>query len=380
VRRPPVEVDLTMGPTRRLAGLLAFTASATIVFVVPSALPARADDTVSVKPKVVQSNWYWYHQAQAAEGTGVEALPEPSGVPNGDLAVTYTPNGTPRDPNEPSKETLLAFDLSGWPRDATVSTFSFTVKLDGPAQVKASQPALIACLPQGLWRNGAGDPYVDKPGIDCSSTISSAGRYDAASATYTFAIPAIAQRWISDVNTGVSIRQAAPASGSTQPFQLTFTGPDTVTASGSYTPAAPVTDEVPPPTQPNPQAGTPAAPSNGGAGSTGGLTSTGALDATTPAAGGTAAAAPQVAPTPQLAPASSALPHIGKASSAPSIGFWLFGLALLVLLTLVSLALGDVAGAPAAGSAAPARRGSRLDRALRHRRLSATRSLTLEPR
>jgi hypothetical protein len=336
---------------------------------------------VSVKPKVVQSNWFWYRQAQAAEGTGVEVLPEPSGVPTGDLAVTYTPNGTPRDPNEPSKETLLAFDLSGWPKDATVSSFSFTLKLDGPAQVKASQPALVACLPQGLWRNGAGDPYVDKPGIDCSSTIASAGRYDAASSSYTFSIPAIAQQWVSDVNTGVSIRQAAPASGTTQPFQLTFTGPGTVTAAGRYTVAAPI--EAVPPTQPNPQPGTPADPGSN-AGSSGTL-GTGGLGGA-PTTGTPGVAPPVVAPTPQLAPQpTAALPHFSRADSKPSLDFWLFGLALLVLLTLVSLVLGDHARTPAAASAGPTRRGSRLDRALRHRRLSTTRtppsaSLTLEPR
>ena len=357
--------------------MLALTASATAVFVVPPAGPARADDSVSVKPKVVQSNWFWYRQAQAAEGTGLEVLPEPSGVPAGDLAVTYTPNGTPRDPNEPSKETLLAFDLSGWPKDATVSSFSFTLKLDGPAQVKASQPALIACLPQGLWRNGAGDPYVDKPGIDCSPTISSPGHYDAATTSYTFAIPAIAQQWVADVNTGVSIRQAPPASGSTQPFQLTFTGPDTVTAAGSYTVAAPVADV--PPAQPDPQAGVPA-DAGSSLGSSGGLSSTGGLSGT-PTTGTPGAVPPVVAPTPQLAPQpTAALPAFGRAGSTPSLSFWLFGLALLVLLTLVSLVLGDVAGTPAATTASPTRRGSRLDRALRTRRLSATRSLTLEPR
>jgi hypothetical protein len=105
------------GRARRWAqgfiGAMALGVLATIA--VASAPRAQADDTVSIKPKVIQSNWFWYHQAQRVEGTGLETLPEPSGVPPGDLAVAYTPGGTADGANEPSKETLLAFDLSGWP-------------------------------------------------------------------------------------------------------------------------------------------------------------------------------------------------------------------------------------------------------------------------
>jgi hypothetical protein len=339
---------------------------------------AHADDAVSVKPKALQSNWFWYQQAQRAEGTGLEALPEPSGVPAGDLAVAYTPGGTPQGADEPSKETLLAFDLSGWPKDASVSSFSFTLKVDGPAQVKTSQPDLIACLPQGLWSNGAGDPYVEKPAIDCSTSISATGRYDAGSTSYTFSIPAIAQRWISDVNTGVSIRQATPKSGDPQPFQLTFTGANTVTATASYLPAVP----VPPAsstTEPNPQPGTAADAGSSGTGSSGGLGVTNG-GGTTPTTDAGVAAPPAVA-APQLAPQpAAAIAHIGKAGSLPSPGFWLFGVGLLVLLALVSLVLGDSAATPAAAAAGRPRGGSRLDRALRARRLSANPPMTLEPR
>ncbi len=351
-------------------GLIAAALLGGLASIGSAAAPAaHADDAVSVQPKVIQSNWFWYHQAQRGEGTGVEVLPEPSGVPTGDLAVAFTPGGTPQDHNEPTKETLLAFDLSGWPKGASVSTFSFTLKVDGPAQAKTLQPDLIACLPQGLWSNGAGAPNTDKPAIDCSTTISSPGRYDTTTASYTFSIPAIAQRWLSDVNTGVSIRQATPKSGPTQPFQLTFTGPSTVTAEASYVPSVAV-PTTPPSAESNPA---PVAPVGAGSGDTG---STGSLGGTTdlgtsagPPTGG-APASPQPAPEVAAQP-TAAVPRIGKAGSMPSLGFWLFGGGLLVLLALVSVVLGDQTETPSPTAPGRHRRGNRLDRALRAHRLSA---------
>ena len=116
----------------------------------------------STAPKLIQSNWYWYHQADAASGTGLEALPEPSGVPKNDLSVAYT-GGTTDDQTQPSKETYLAFDLSGVDPNATVTSFTFSLTLDGPAQVKAAPPVLVACAPERNWNSGEGTPWAESP-------------------------------------------------------------------------------------------------------------------------------------------------------------------------------------------------------------------------
>jgi hypothetical protein len=333
------------------------------------AAPAALADTRGA-PKVLQSNWYWYHQADAADGTGLEVLPEPSGVPKNDLSVAYT-GGTTTDATQPSKETYLAFDLSGIDRTATVTAFTFTLTLDGLAQLKTTPPVLIACAPVRNWNNGAATPWAQKPTDDCSPAIAATGVVDSKAGTYTFAIPSMAQSWLGDVNTGVAIRQD-PAKQKV-PFQLNFTSASTVKASLTYAPpvSTPSTPTTPAYTAP-PPAATTNTPS-GSLGGTGTTSNLGVPSVAAPTVATPTAPAPQLAP--QQAPA-AAIAHIKPAGSMPSTGFWLIAAAVLVCLVLVSRTLGGTQPPPPTTTAHTSRRGSRLDHVLRSRRTS----FTLEPR
>jgi hypothetical protein len=330
----------------------------TLVVAAPGAL---ADG--SLTPKVVQSNWYWYHQAYAADGTGAEALPEPSGVPKGDLAVAYT-GGTTSDSTQPSKETYLAFDLSAIDPSATVTSFTFTLKLDGPAQAQAAPPVLIACSPVRTWTNGEATTWFDKPVDDCSTAIAAAGKADATAGTYTFAVPSLAQHWLGDVNTGVAIRQDPTKQKA--PFQLNFSGPATVTAKLVYVPSLSTSTGPAALITAAPPALSGTAPAGSGVGSTPNL---GAPGPTSPMVATPAGPAPQLAPQTSVA----AVRHFPPAAGMPSAGFWLAGAALLALLVFVSRVLGDTTAAPVTGaSPTPRTRTRRLDQVLRARRNSFT--------
>jgi hypothetical protein len=331
----------------------------------PGAVAADSPST----PKVVQSNWYWYHQTYAADGTGLETAPEPSGVPKGDLAVAYT-GGTTSDSTQPSKETYLAFDLSAIDPASSVTSFSFTLTLDGAAQLKTTPPALIACSPVRTWSNGDGTSWFDKPTDDCSTAVAAPGKVDTKTGTYTFDIPSLAQSWLAGVNTGVAIRQDPDPKKQSTPFQLNFQGPAKVTAKLGYVPPLTAAYQPPPPPQPAPAAGT--GTSTGTLSDTGGSGGLAPAPAVAPATPATPAPAPQVAPQPQAAPVA----HISPASTAPSAAFWLLAVLLLSFLALVSLVVGDTEVAQAASRPGKRVRVSRLDHVLRSRRTS----LTLEPR
>jgi hypothetical protein len=360
---PAVEVEWTMRTRTRLGAV------AGLALCVGLALSLAAPDVQAAggtPVTVVQSNWFWYHQADAASGTGLEVLPEPSGVPKDDLSVAYT-GGTTTDTTQPSKETYLAFDLSGLDPASTITSFTFTLTLDGAAQVKTTTPVLIACAPVRNWNNGSGTPWSEKPIDDCSTAIAATGKADTKAGTYTFAIPSLAQSWLSDVNTGVAIRHDPVKQKA--PFQLNFTGAAKVTATIAYqapisAPPAPSDAFTPPVSDPG--------------------TSTGSLGGTgiAPGLGAPTGAVPTVdlpsSPPVQLAPQQpvAASLRVGNASSMPSPGFWLVGLAILGFLVLVSLVIGDTNTAPAAGQSRRPGRVSRLDQLLRSRRTS----FTLEPR
>jgi hypothetical protein len=334
-----------------------------IALPVPAAAPGAlaADST----PKVVQSNWYWYHQAYAADGTGLETAPEPSGVPKGDLSVAYT-GGTTSDSTQPSKETYLAFDLSGIDPTASITSFTFTLTLDGAAQLKTAAPALIACAPVRTWSNGEGTSWFDKPTDDCSTAIAAEGKPDATAGTYTFAVPSMAQHWL-DVNTGVAIR---PALDTKAPFQLNFTGPATVKAKVEYLPPVSTT-YAPPPAAVTPPVASVSAPT-GPVGGVGTTPSLGAPTTTAPSVAAPASPPPQVAPQQPVA----AIRHFAPAGSMPSTSFWFVTAALLGLLLCVSRVLGSTT-APAVQTTTNTRaHTSRLDHVLRARRTS----FTLEPR
>ena len=353
-----------LGASLLLTGLAAVFGAA-----VPSTHAASATlPAATTAPKVVQSNWYWYQQESNAPVSGID-LPEPSGVPAQRLAVANKGGRGAADPDAPTKETFLAFDLGGAKPSDTVTAFSFTMKLDLTApQVRTTQPVLRACIPVRTWENGTGgEPATSAPHVDCSDAIGAAdGKFDAVASAYTFTIPSIAQSWVSSLNTGVAIRHKETY---TTPYQLVFLPAAAVTAKFAYTPgSSPV---LPPGDQPTPVEQAPPTDTSGGSlsGGLGGAPSVGSGTTTAPAA---------TAPTPQLAPRPVAAGEgVGAAGSVPALGFWLVGAVALGALVLISLVVGDVAGgAPPAGPASPGARGSRLDQVLRARRTV----LTLETR
>ncbi|MFL6238724.1 MAG: DNRLRE domain-containing protein [Actinomycetes bacterium] len=345
----------TASRARTIALLLSAVAPA-LVFTAPRA----ADADASGRAPVLQSNWFWYHQAEAGDGTGLETLPEPSGVPSGDLAVAYT-GGTTDDSTQPSKETFLAFSLGSAKPGSSVTAFTLTLTVDNTPVVASAAPKLVACLPDRTWNNGAGASWSTKPSEQCGTAIAAAGKFDQTNNAYTFTMPALAQSWVDGSNTGVAIR---PDAASKTPFQLNFKGAGTVKASFSYLSPVPTTDTIP--LAPAPAPAPPPAPAGsvGGPGGTGGAT----LSGGGVSSGSTApAVAPPAVPRPRLAPLPNTLgPPSAAASGLPSVGFWFAGIGLLGLLVATALVLGD---STAAGTAAgPAVRRSRLDRLIRNRR------------
>jgi hypothetical protein len=355
----------------------AFVGCGLAVVAVPSVLiaSAGAESAQSAKPAVLQSNWFW-HQAtsdQLAGSPAQGAVPEPSGVPAGDLALAIT------DPSSGSvsKEPYIAFDLSAVTAGSSIGEFTFTLPLDPSAtQMSAETIPLKACLPTRLWTNNpdGGTDWSQKPEDDCSTSVK--GTYDAAKQAYTFAVPTYAQGWLSDTNTGVAILP----DGYTNPFQIAFSGPKAITATMTWTPApltsGPATTGQ---TSSVPVAAGAAAPAPAPAAAPISLPapapvtlpgSTTSMPA--PAAQSPVLAAPSQAPAGVFTP----LPVLKSASSAPTPGFWLAGGVLALLLLTVSLVLGDAEWAFTTGV-----RTSRLDQLLRARasRDAATTGLIHKP-
>src|SRR3954464_14466338 len=310
---------------------------------------ADATGTQSTKPGVLQAAWFWqnaYEQANPPVAAGPLPTTEPSGVPEGDLAVAHTGNDATS-----SKMAVLAFDIGTISPGSFVDKFTFSVTVDSdPQATNTPNPAVVACLPTRLWPATMAGDYTDEPTVDCSTKV--APKVDGN--TYTFQIPQIAQRWIDDQNLGVALVND-PDNTST-PFQVVFTGPKTVKATMTYTPGTP----TPPVTTPVPNTG----------GTSSGLGSTGSSNSVSvpppvgnvPADGGVATNSDSGQP-PQVAPPSAPqLKLVAKAtaaSSAPNRIFWIGAAAFALLLLLMSLVLGDQPQPAGAG------RSSRLDRVLR---------------
>lgn len=328
---------------------------------------AAAASSQTVKPAVLQSNWFW-HQATTDQLAGTPAqgaVPEPSGVPAGDLGLAIT------DPSSGavSKEPYLAFDLTGATSGATISDFSFTLPLDAAAtQLNSGTIPLKACLPTRLWTNNpeGGSDWSQKPGDDCTTSVK--GTYDSTKQAYTFKVPTYGQAWLGDVNTGVAILPDEY----TQPFQLAFSGAKAVIATMTYTPSTPLARLD---NNPQPAAAAPAPAAVPAVGSMPASPVT-MPDVATGAAPAPAAQAPVVA---------GALPAtyqpvaraIAGAATAPTPGFWIAGVVLALMLVATSLVLGDAEWAFTTGV-----RASRLDRLLRSRgtaRNPVTLSLTHVP-
>ncbi len=321
-------------------------------------LPASHAAAASSTPSVLQASWFWqtaYEQANPPVAPPAVPPSEPSGVPSGDLAVAWTGAQDSAGNKTPAKMTALAFDTTGLTPGASVTNFTFSLTLDTQptATSFAQQDAMIvACLPTRGWpatMPGGGD-FNDEPTFDCASAV----KPEIKGNVYTFAIPVIAQTWADDQNLGVVV--VPDPKNTNAPFQLVFTGPKTIKASMSYSPATPLPSAPPPP------------PSGGGGGVTNPGPAPGGSGPVTnpgPIAGGVVSApapvpAPVVAPS-TPAPATTPVAAVRPASSAPSAGFWIAAAVLGGLMLIVSLVLGDPSPPVTVGGR------SKLDQVLRER-------------
>src|SRR3954454_18832552 len=117
------------GQVRRLLQLGALlTLALSGVMLVGSFTAADATATQKTKPGVLQAAWFWqtaYEQANPPVAAGPLPATEPSGVPDGDLAVAHTSNDA-----SSSKSTALAFDIGTLKPGTVIDSFSFSVTVD----------------------------------------------------------------------------------------------------------------------------------------------------------------------------------------------------------------------------------------------------------
>lgn len=335
----------------QLSALLTLVLSG--VMLAGSFTAADATATSSTKPGVLQAAWFWqtaYEQAAPPVAAGPAPATEPSGVPDGDLAVAHTSND-----GSSSKMAALAFDIGTLTPGSIVNSFTFSVTLDNSPQAVnsgASSPPVVACLPTRLWPAEMGGDYTDEPAVDCSTKV----KPKVDGNTYTFDITSIAQRWVDDQNLGVAL--VNDPDNTQTPFQVAFTGAKTVKATMSATPAAPVTSATTPTTGSTGGGATGSTIGNDTSSGANGPPPSGSVPPSTSLTTSSGAGqAPQVAPvtTKQLAPVAK----VSAASSAPSRGFWIGAAAFAALILLLSLVLGDQPRPVSVGG------GSRLDRVLR---------------
>ncbi|MDQ1687800.1 MAG: hypothetical protein QOK42_775 [Frankiaceae bacterium] len=321
------------------------------------AAPAFADGGAS---KPLQSAWFWYRPSDAfplqpAPVTGPDTDPT---TPDGGLPVSPNPDATtPATSERMLKESFISFDLGAVPSTATVNSFLVTAPVVGNYTQQSEVPKVVGCLPPRMWTAGAAQAWVNKPFVDCS-TGKAPGVYDDAKKTWTFDLTLFAQGWVTGGNTGLALTNDPEYTG--KPYQVVFDGPK-ITAEISWSPAVSVPQV---PQVPHPQVAPPPMPNGGSTGVSSG--SLGGGSTVVPPAAPVAQPQPQVAGqvTNQVALASVPL-RVG--GNAPGAGFWVLGLGIAALLALASWILGDTS-APV-----PARTGdSRLDRALRSRRLGGT--------
>src|SRR3954464_395491 len=121
------------GLVRRLVQVGALlTLALSGVMLVGSLTAAGASGTQNTKPGVLQAAWVWqnaYEQANPPVAAGPLPATEPSGVPEGDLAVAHSSND-----GSSSKMTALAFDIGTVPPGSFIDKFTFSVTVDGGPQ------------------------------------------------------------------------------------------------------------------------------------------------------------------------------------------------------------------------------------------------------
>ena len=314
-------------------------------------LPAGSAAAATAKVGVLQQSWFWQNAYEQANPPVAETPPatEPSGVPDGDLAVAYTGNSD----KSSSKMTALSFDVSSVPTGSTVSSFTFSLTLDSAPSATSFNTAaapVVACAPTRSWPAVLGGDFTNEPTVDCAHKVTPTVN----GSTYTFKIPAIAQTWVDDQNLGVAL--LADPDAAAAPFQLVFTSAKSAQADIAFTPPASGSGSA---TGGSTGGGTVAAPATGGAAAGSGSQ----VDVAVPPATTTApAVSPVVAASPAKAAPAFAPVALKTAPAIPTKAFWAAALVLAAVVLLASLVLGDPT--PVAPTAAR----SRLDEVLRSRR------------
>ena len=334
---------LTTRVVTRLVAVGAMAGSAVMLL-----LPGGTAAAATAKVGVLQQAWFWQTAYEQANPPVAQAAPatEPSGVPDGDLAVAYTGSSD----KSSSKMSALSFDVSNLTPGAAVDGFTFSLTLDSAPTATSFGTvgaAVVACLPTRAWPAQLAGDYTNQPTVDCAKKVVP----EVNGSTYTFKIPAIAQTWADDQNLGVAL--LADPDSAAAPFQLVFAGAKDIKADMSYTPATTSTGS-------SAGSGTVAVPAVGAP-----APAAAAPAPLPPATGDTANAAPAAAAPVVATPAAVPARAVAAAKTAPAVptkAFWAAALVLALILLAASLVLGDPAPV-AATSAAP----SRLDRVLRAR-------------
>ena len=326
----------------RLLAVALLTAGAAMLV-----LPGGTASAAASKAGVLQQAWFWqtaYEQANLPVAQQPPAT-EPSGVPDGDLAVAYSGSSD----KSASKMTALSFDVSSLTAGSSVSDFTFALTLDSaPAATSFGtvNAPVVACQPTRAWSAVMHGDYTDEPTFDCANKVAPT----VSNNTYTFKIPAIAQSWVDDQNLGVVIVPDPETVAA--PFQLVFSGAKDLKADMSYT------------------SGTTSASSSGSAAGSGSVlvpASSGSGDTMAPAplppptttTSAQPGSAPVVAASPAAAPVTRPVAAAKTAPAVPTKAFWAAALVLGAFLLIASLVLGDPTTV-----AATAKR-SRLDQVLR---------------
>ena len=315
-----------MRPAARWMSVVALVGAAGAPGLV-SAAPAWAD---SLTPAVSAASWYWAEQTLTAPEVG--PLPagtprEASGVPSGDLGVSYT--------TDVDKVAALGLGVDGAPTGAIFDRYTVTMPLDPDADQLAppnAAPQLSACAALDPVADGADPgPLSAAPtqnSVDCVD-----GKFDAGKAAWTFELAGIATDWAGGVAAnGIVVR---PKAGDATQFNYAFLGKKDIKVQASYfAPTAPVTAPVAPPADSG--SGFVPAPSFDS-----GSAPIPAIQPVTPVA-----PQPQVMPAPAPGPAVAAPATVPAAAVQvdalrPSGQFWLALLGFAVLLVLAGLVLGD---------------------------------------
>ena len=315
-----------MRPMTRLLSVAAMVGAAGAPGLL-TASPAWAD---SLDTQVGAASWYWAEQTVTAPEAGplpVGTPREASGVPAGDLGVSYT--------NDVDKVAAIGLNVAAAPVGAIFDSFKVTMPLDPAAQQLAppnAAPQLSACAALDPIADGA-DPGALSAAPTQNTVECVDGKFDAGKSAWTFELSSLATDWASGVPAnGVVIR---PKAGDATQFNYAFLGKKDIKIQASYmAPAAPVTAPVAPP-----------------ADSGSGVVQAPAFDS------GSAPLTPvqpvtPVAPQPQVMPAPAPAPAVAAPATTPAAAvqvdalrpsgqFWLALLGFAVLLMLASLVLGD---------------------------------------